>query len=128
MSIHSSFKTADTMKRHRSVLTRLERIKILQEKGLLDLEKSSILGLPKVKHLKIRMKKEKAAVAAPGTEVAAASPGGAKAAAPAGAVGAKPAGGKGAAPAAGKAGGAAPKAGGAAAKPEGGAASAKKKE
>ncbi len=129
MSIHSSFKTADTMKRHRSVLTRLERVRILQEKGFLDLEKSSILGLPKVKHLRIRMKKEKAAAAAPGTEGAAAAPGDAKAAAPAGAAGAKPAaGGKGAAPAAGKAGGAAPKAGGAAAKPEGGAGSAKKKE
>ena len=71
MSIHSSFKTADTMKRHRSVLSRLERIKFLSQKGTLSLEESSFLGLPKVKHLKIRIKKEKAA-AAPGTaEVAA---------------------------------------------------------
>ena len=124
MSIHSSFKTADTMKRHRSVLTRLERVKILQDKGLLDLEKSTILGLPKVKHLKIQMKKEKAAAAAPGAEGAAAAPGDAKAGAAAG----KPAaGGKAAAPA-GKAGAAAPKGGAAAGKPEGGAGAAKKKE
>lgn len=71
MSIHSSFKTADTMKRHRSVLSRLERIKLLAQKGILSLEESSFLGLPKVKHLRIRMKKEKAA-AAPGTAEAAA--------------------------------------------------------
>lgn len=48
------------MKRHRSVLTRLERVQRLHEKGTLDLERSSFLGLPKVKHLRIRMKKEKA--------------------------------------------------------------------
>ena len=63
MSIHSSFKTADTMKRHRSVLSRRERTLILQEKGSLDLEASSVLGLPKVKHLKMRIRKEKAAAA-----------------------------------------------------------------
>ena len=125
MSIHSSFKTADTMKRHRSVLTRLERVKILQDKGLLDLEKSSILGLPKVKHLKIQMKKEKAAAAAPGAEGAAA-PGDAKAGAAGAAAGKPAAGGKAAAPA-GKAGAAAPKGGAAAGKPEGGAGAAKKK-
>ena len=125
MSIHSSFKTADTMKRHRSVLTRLERVRILQDKGLLDMEKSTILGLPKVKHLKIQMKKEKAAAAAPGAEGAAAAPGDAKAGAAAG--GKSAAGGKAAAPA-GKAGAAAPKGGAAAGKPEGGAGAAKKKE
>ena len=63
MSIHRSLKSADTMKRHRSVLSRLERIRILQEKGSLDLESSSVLGMPKVKHLKMRIRKEKAAAA-----------------------------------------------------------------
>lgn len=61
MSIHPSLKGADAMKRHRSVLTRLERIQRLHERGALDLEKSSFLGLPKVRHLRIRIKKEKAA-------------------------------------------------------------------
>ena len=52
------------MKRHRSVLSRLERVKRLQERGNLNLEQDSILGLPKVKHLKIRVRKEKAAAPA----------------------------------------------------------------
>ena len=77
MSIHSSLKGGDTMKRHRSVLTRLERVQRLHERGSLDLEGGSFLGLPKVKHLRIRIKKEKAAAAAtegqaPGTAAAAA--------------------------------------------------------
>ena len=61
MSIHRSLRSANTMKRHRSVLSRLERSRILQEKGALDLQASSVLGLPKVKHLKMRVRKEKAA-------------------------------------------------------------------
>ena len=77
------------MKRHRSVLSRLERVKLLQEKGTLDVGAGSVLGLPKVKHLKIRIRKEKAA-AAPGTEGGAVSAAGGP---PAAATGAKPAGG-----------------------------------
>lgn len=74
------------MKRHRSVLSRLERVKRLQSQGVLDMGQSSFLGLPKVKHLKIRVKKEKA-VASETTEVAgtgagAAAPGSAAQAAP----------------------------------------------
>ncbi len=65
MSIHRSLKSTDTLKRHRSVLSRLERAKILQDKGSLDLQSSSVLGLPKVKHLRIRLRKEKAAAATP---------------------------------------------------------------
>ena len=116
MSIHSSLKSAGTMKRHRSVLSRLERVKLLQEKGGLDLGEKSVLGLPKVRHLKIRMRKEKAAAAAPGTAGAVAA--GTSAAAPP----AAPAGGKTAAKAA-----PAPKSPGAQAKPESGG-PAKKKE
>lgn len=46
------------MRRHRSVLKRLERIKILQEKGEWK-EGYSFFGLPKIKTLKIKIKKEK---------------------------------------------------------------------
>lgn len=79
MSIHRSLKSTNTMKRHRSVLSRLERAKILQEKGSLDLQSSSVLGLPKVKHLKMRIRKEKAAAVTP--EAGAAAPAGTPAAA-----------------------------------------------
>lgn len=114
MSLHSSFKSGSVMKRHRSVLSRLERVKILGERegGLNPLE-TSVLGLPKVKHLRIKLKKSKAEGSAEGEEAAAGAPiaGGAKAGAP---------------PAKG---GAAPKAGvapkGGAAAPKGGAATPK---
>ena len=72
MSIHPSLKSSNTMKRHRSVLSRLERVQVLQEKGKLDVEKGSVLGMPKVRHLKMKVRKEKAAAAtdaaAAGTE------------------------------------------------------------
>ena len=116
MSIHSSLKSTSTMKRHRSVLSRLERVKILHERGALSLEESTCLGLPKVKHLRFRVKKEKAAAAAATGEAGAAPS--AAGAAPAGST--APAGKT--APAGGKA---APK-GAPAAKPEGGAQSKKK--
>lgn len=104
-------KSANTMKRHRSVLSRLERVKALQEKGTLDLLSGTVLGMPKVKHLKMRIRKEKAAVV-PGAEGAAVpAAGGAVPAAGAPAAGAKAA--AGAKPAAGGKPGAAP------AKPEG---------
>lgn len=43
----------------------MERARILQDKGSLDLEGSSVLGMPKVKHLKMRIRKEKASAATP---------------------------------------------------------------
>lgn len=60
MSIHPSLKSSNTMKRHRSVLSRLERVQVLQEKGKMDLESGSVLGMPKVRHLKVKVRKEKA--------------------------------------------------------------------
>lgn len=81
MSIHRSLKSLDTLKRHRSVLSRLERIQILQEKGSVDLEGSSVLGLPKVKHLKMRIRKEKAAATAEGAAAEGTAAAGATAAA-----------------------------------------------
>lgn len=67
MSLHPSLRGTGSMKRHRSVLSRLERLKVLSTKGLWD-ETQSPLGIPKVKHLKITVKKEKAA--APAAEAA----------------------------------------------------------
>lgn len=77
MSIHSSLRTAGKGKKHRSVLKRYERLRALKQKGLWDEEKS-VLGIPKVKMQKLKVKKEKA-VAAEGT----AAPAAGKPAAPA---------------------------------------------
>lgn len=83
-------KSANAMRRHRSVLSRLERVRILQERGRLDPGIGSVLGLPKVKHLKIRIRKEKAAAAATGAEGAAAPEAGAAPSPAAPAAAAKP--------------------------------------
>lgn len=80
MSLHRSLRSTGKMKRHRSVLTRLERLKILSGKGAWD-ETKSPLGLPKVKHLKVTVKKEKAAAPAAAGEPGAAPVAGAPAAA-----------------------------------------------
>ncbi len=91
MSIHPSLKSSNTMKRHRSVLSRLERVQVLQEKGKLDLTSGSVIGMPKVRHLKVKVRKEKAAATtdAAGTE---AKPGAAAPAAGAAKTAAAPAG------------------------------------
>lgn len=73
MSVHPSLRGTGRMKRHRSVLTRLERLKTLLAKGAWQ-EGQSPLGLPKVKHLKITVKKEKAAAAPAAEGVEAAAP------------------------------------------------------
>ena len=62
MSQHSSLRGGRGTKRHRSVLKRFERLQALQEKGEWK-EGGSIFGLPKVKTLRIKVKKEKAAEA-----------------------------------------------------------------
>ena len=67
MSQHSSLRAGRRAKQHRSVLKRFERIKTLQEKEAWK-EGQSIFGIPKVKTLRIKVKKEKAA------ETAAAKP------------------------------------------------------
>lgn len=76
MSIHSSLRSGGKGRKHRSVLKRYERLKVLKGKNLWD-ETKSVLGIPKVKMQKLKVKKEKAAApaeGAPGT-VAAAAPG-----------------------------------------------------
>lgn len=72
MSIHPSLRPSKG-RGHRSVFKRFERIKMLADKDKWK-EEDSVFGLPKVKSLKIKVKKEKseAKVAAEG---AAAAPG-----------------------------------------------------
>ncbi len=55
MSIDKSLVTKGKLTRHRSVLTRAERIKILTKAGTWE-EGRSVFGLPKVKTIKARKK------------------------------------------------------------------------
>ena len=76
MSIHSSLRTSGQGKKHRSVLKRYERLKVLKDKNLWSAEVSA-LGLPKVKQQKLKVKKEKPvaeAAATTGTGAAAEKP------------------------------------------------------
>ncbi len=82
MSIHPSLVGAKS-KRHRSVLKRFERIKTLQDKDKWK-EEDSVFGLPKLKIIRIKIKKEKAAAEAT-TETGAVAAGTAASAAPEGA-------------------------------------------
>jgi small basic protein (TIGR04137 family) len=98
MTLHKSLKTSGALKRARNVLTRAERLRVLEDDGRWS-EETSVFGLPKVRSYVIRRrhkteKKEEAAAegaVAEGAAPAAAAPAGKGAAAPAG---------KGAAPAA----------------------------
>ena len=74
MSIHSSLRSGGANKKHRSVVKRYERLLILKDKNIWD-EQKSVLGIPKVKMQKLKVKKEKATTAetaAPGAAPAAA--------------------------------------------------------
>ncbi len=55
MSIDKSLVSKGKLVRHRSVLTRTERIQHLADEGLWD-EKKSVYGLPKVKTIKVKKK------------------------------------------------------------------------
>jgi small basic protein (TIGR04137 family) len=57
--MHPSLKLQVGKSQERSVLKRSERIKILMSKGKWDKD-SSVYGLPKIKVVKIKVKKEKA--------------------------------------------------------------------
>ena len=87
MSQHPSLRGFDKNKKHRSVLKRYERISLLKEKEKWS-EEDSVFGLPKVKIIKFKIKKEKA-VAAEGAEAEAPVAGAAPAPA-AGKVGSEP--------------------------------------
>lgn len=69
MSIHPSLASSDKDKKQRSVLKRTERIKAMISKKQWK-EGDDIYGLPKIKTVRIKIKKEKAEK----TETAAASP------------------------------------------------------
>ena len=93
MSQHPSLRSSDKDKKQRSVLKRYERVKTLQDKEKWDEKKDSVFGLPKVKVTRFKIKKEKAAAAAEGAEVAegTAAAVGAAPAAPGATLAAKPA-------------------------------------
>ncbi len=99
MTLHKSLKTASTLKRARNVLSRAERIALLEE-GQRWTEADSVFGLPKVRQYVMKRRHAKAAKKEEGAEGAAVegavAEGAAAPAAPAGKAGA----GKAAAPAA----------------------------
>lgn len=77
MSIHPSLNTPEKDKKHRSVLKRTERLKMMIDKDSWK-EGDRVYGLPKIKTLKIKVKKEKVekpqeGIAAEGAVVAPAS-------------------------------------------------------
>ena len=57
MSLHPSLKISKAGKKHRTVLKRYERLTALKEKGILK-EDDSVFGMPKLKIIKIKVKKE----------------------------------------------------------------------
>ncbi len=59
MSIHPSLHAADKSKKQRSVLKRAERIRIMAEKEQWK-EGDDVYRLPKIKTIRIKIKKEKA--------------------------------------------------------------------
>ncbi len=60
MTLHKSLKTRDALKRQRSVLSRAERIAILEDEGRWD-EGDSVFGLPKVRQFVMKRRHGKAA-------------------------------------------------------------------
>ena len=82
MSVHSSLRSSGASGKHRSVLKRYERLKVLSDKGLWDHEKT-VLGLVKVKQQRMKVKKEKAAAAADSAAAGTSAVSGTAAAAPA---------------------------------------------
>ena len=60
MSIHPSLASTEKDKKQRSVLKRIERLRIMREKEKWR-EGDKVYGLPKIKTIRIKIKKEKAA-------------------------------------------------------------------
>lgn len=60
MSIHPSLKLSDKNKKQRSVLKRTERLRMMLEKEQWK-PGDEVCGLPKIKTIRIKIKKEKAA-------------------------------------------------------------------
>jgi small basic protein (TIGR04137 family) len=59
MSIHPSLALSDKDKKQRSVLKRTERLRLMMEKDQWK-EGDNVYGLPKIKTVRIKIKKEKA--------------------------------------------------------------------
>ena len=74
MSIHPSLAISDKDKKQRSVLKRTERLKTMMEKGQWK-QGDKVYGLPKIKTLRIKIKKEKAEKVEAVTAEGAVSPG-----------------------------------------------------
>jgi small basic protein (TIGR04137 family) len=87
MGVHSSLRKSGKSSAVRSVMSRTERIKLMSERGSWG-ESGKVLGLPKIKTLKIKAVKKAAKTpeekkdAPAGAKSAAAKPAAAKAAAP----------------------------------------------
>ena len=64
MAQHPSLRSSAKSKQHRSVLKRFEKIEALKKKGQWKEGEDSVFGLPKVKVLRFKVKKEKAPEAA----------------------------------------------------------------
>ncbi|MDP2904962.1 MAG: small basic protein [Candidatus Omnitrophota bacterium] len=73
MSIHPSLNISEKDKKQRSVLKRSERLKMMLEKGQWK-EGEKVYGLPKIKTIRIKIKKEKAEKAAEGVPADGAAP------------------------------------------------------
>lgn len=59
MSLHPSLKSSKLGKKHRTVLKRYERLSALKEKGMKK-DDTSVFGMPKLKIVRVKVKKEKA--------------------------------------------------------------------
>ena len=69
MSLHPSLNSSDKDKKPRSVLKRIERLRTMMEKNQWK-EGDNIFGLPKIKTVRIKIKKEKAEKTAEATAAA----------------------------------------------------------
>lgn len=56
MSLHKSFKSSNSLKGHRNVLKRFERIKKMIKEERFDENKESVFKLPKIRSIKISTK------------------------------------------------------------------------
>jgi small basic protein (TIGR04137 family) len=73
MSIHPSLSISEKDKKPRSVLKRAERMRMMMEKGQWK-EGDKVYGLPKIKTIRIKIKKEKAEKAAEAVTAEGAAP------------------------------------------------------
>jgi len=67
MTMHSSLKRAGKSSKFRCVMSRIERIKLLKEKGKWD-EDMAVIGLPKVKVVRMKAAKKEKPKEAEGAE------------------------------------------------------------